>query len=275
MLLEPQAKINLGLHVVERRADGYHNIETAFYAIPLHDELEVKLLEGTDTPYSLQLSGQKVQGEAKDNLVVRTLEALRADFDIPPVDIWLHKRIPMGAGLGGGSSDAAAMACALRQLFDLPLSDENLEARMAKIGADCPFFVKAQPALATGIGDVLAPLDLSLRGWTLVLVKPAVSVPTKDAYAGITPRKPDTDLRTVLAKPVEQWRKLLRNDFEDSVFPQYPQIAAIKETLYDMGAVYAAMSGSGSAVFGLFRHKMAEAPNVFPDCYVFQSSYLQ
>lgn len=271
MLLNPIAKINIGLHVVERRADGYHNLETVFYPIPLQDNLELKPLRYSSAPWALQVAGHAVAGKAEENLVVRAFEALRADYPLPPTDIYLYKRIPMGAGLGGGSSDAAEMVKGLNQLYGLGLTETEMERRVARLGADCAFFVRGKAAYATGIGDILTPVSVQLKGWTLVLVKPADHVPTRDAYAGIVPHQPACDLREAVSQSVETWRETVRNDFEDVVFPKYPRIAAIKETLYTMGAAYASMSGSGSAVFGLFRHHVDEAQSVFSDCFVFQS----
>ena len=273
MLAQPIAKINIGLNVVERRADGYHNIETVFYPIPLNDNLEVKPLEHSAEPYLLQVVGQKIEGTPAQNLVVRVYESLKQEFSLPPLDIYLFKRIPSGAGLGGGSSDAAEMMKLLVQMFSLPLSESDMEKRLAKFGADCAFFVKARPSFATGIGDILTPISLSLKGYTLLLVKPADFVSTAAAYAGVTPKRPAADLREALARPPKEWRGVVVNDFEESVFPQFPRIAAIKQTLYDMGADYAAMSGSGSAVYGLFRSPLEQVnpKKIFSDCFVFQS----
>ncbi|MBR1732414.1 MAG: 4-(cytidine 5'-diphospho)-2-C-methyl-D-erythritol kinase [Alloprevotella sp.] len=276
MLTNPCAKINIGLHVTERRADGFHNIETVFYPIPLTDNLEVRELRNSAEPYLLQVAGNALEGSPADNLVVRALEELRPDFpQIPPLDIYLYKRIPAGAGLGGGSSDAAAMLCLLNEMLRLGMDNADMERRAARLGADCPFFIPGKPAYATGIGDELSPLPLSLHGWILVLVKPAESVSTAQAYAGITPRHHTLNLREAVGRPVEEWRNSVINDFEASVFPRYPRIAAIKETLYDMGAAYAAMSGSGSCVYGLFRHRQPNATDIFPDCFVHHAQLLR
>lgn len=275
MLLNPICKINLGLYVIERRADGYHNLETVFYPVPLQDNLELKPLTHSDEPWALQTAGNSIAGNAADNLVVKVFESLRQDFDLPPTDLYLFKRIPSGAGLGGGSSDAAETMKGLNEMYGLGLSAEEMERRVARLGADCAFFIKGKPAYATGIGDILTPAVVSLKGWHLVLVKPDDFVSTKDAYAGIRPHKPAHNLREALARPVETWRSSVYNDFEDVVFPKFPHIAAIKETLYDMGAVYASMSGSGSAVFGLFTHHIDEAESVFNDCFVYQCRLLK
>lgn len=275
MLSFPCAKINIGLYVVSKRPDGYHNLETVFYPIPLQDVLETKPLTMSNAPYALQTVGAPIAGNADDNLVVKVYRDLKAEFNLPALDIYLHKRIPMGAGLGGGSSDAAYMLKTLNADFELQLSDDEMERRIANYGADCAFFIREQPSFATGIGDELTPIDLSLKGFTLVLVKPSTFVSTREAYAGVVPQRPACDLREALAQPVESWRHTVSNDFERSVFLAHPEIAAIKTTLYDMGAVYAAMSGSGSTVFGLFRRPVEEAEMVFSDCFVFQKALLR
>ncbi len=282
MLLFPYAKINIGLYVTEKRPDGYHNLETCFYPIPLTDTLELKPTHDTNAPWHLQVIGTPLDGEARDNLVVRALENLRKDFpDIPPIDIHLSKRIPTGAGLGGGSSDAAATLCAINEMFDLGLSSKDLEQRAAKLGADCAFFIRGRAAIAEGIGDLLTPTELSLKGWELLLVKPDDFVSTAEAYKGIQPHpiiqgeRGRMPLRDALKQPVETWRENIVNDFEKSIFLSHPKIAAIKATLYDMGAIYAAMSGSGSAVFGLFRRRAKEAKEVFKDCFLYQAKLLK
>ena len=267
----PICKINLGLNVVRRRDDGYHDLETVFYPVPLHDNLSIVPLRLSDAPYALQTVGAPIAGDAESNLIVKVYRQLCEDYELPPLDIYLYKRIPMGAGLGGGSSDAAAMMRLLNDTFALGMTCEEMEHRVARLGADCAFFIQARPSFATGIGDQLTPIDLSLRGWTLVLVKPDTFVSTKEAYGGITPRQPEVALTEALLRPVEEWRAVVRNDFEESVFRAHPEIAAIKATLYDMGAAFALMSGSGSTVFALFRHHMDSLDEVFPDCFVYQA----
>lgn len=272
MVVFPCSKINLGLNVIERRPDGYHNIETVFYPIPLHDNLEVLTARNATQPYLLHKSGIDIEGRDEQNLVVRVLELLREDYQqIPPVEIWLHKRIPSGAGLGGGSSDAAAMMRLLNEQYSLGMEDDDIEYRLSRIGADCPFFYKAKPAFATGIGDELMPIAFDLAGYNLVLVKPDVHVSTKEAYSLVRPQRPEVSLLKAISEPIEYWKAVMRNDFEYSVFQHYPQIAAIKQTLYDMGAVYASMSGSGSSVYGLFHRSQPEAEEVFRDCFVYET----
>ena len=267
----PIAKINIGLYVTRRREDGYHDLETIFYPIPLHDNLSISPLKMSDAPYQLQTAGHKIEGNPDDNLIIKVYKQLAEEFDLPALDIYLYKRIPMGAGLGGGSSDAAAMIKLLNETFDLGLSTADMERRVARLGADCAFFVQGKPAFATGIGDVLTPIELSLSGMHLVLVKPDIFVSTKEAYGGIVPATPEHDLLEAIKTPITEWRHTVSNDFEKNVFCLHPEIAAIKQTLYDMGAVYASMSGSGSTVFGLFPHAVEEAERVFDDCFVWQS----
>lgn len=270
MLLLPDCKINIGLNVVARRPDGYHDLETVFYPLPLRDNLEIKVRKDAAEPYTLQLGGVPVEGDASNNLVVKVYSLLKTEFDLPPVDIFLYKNIPMGAGLGGGSSDAAYMMKGLNELFDLGLSVKDMQRRVATLGADCAFFVADRPAYATGIGDVLTPISLSLKGKYIVLVKPDVFISTKEAYAHVVPKKTDFPLIEAINQPMETWRHTIVNDFEASVFPHHPQLPAIKQTLYDMGAVYAAMSGSGSTLFGLFDRPVPEAKSVFASHFVYE-----
>ena len=266
MIVYPNAKINLGLNVVSSRPDGYHNIETVFYPIPLQDALEVT--EASEP--SFRVVGTQLDCPPEQNLVMRVVRMLETEFQIPPLDIYLYKHIPTGAGLGGGSADAAFMMRLLNERFELGLTDEDMEVRLAKLGADCPFFVRNSPVFATGIGDVMTHIDLELIGQNLVLVKPDIQVSTRDAYASITPRQPEMPLTEVVKRPIEEWQQLMVNDFEASVFPLYPEIAAIKDKLLDLGATYAAMSGSGSAVFGLFADSVDHIEEIFAGCFVRQ-----
>lgn len=254
MIVYPNAKINIGLNVVERRPDGYHNLETVFYPINLQDALEVKEIEGEapESGYQLKVMGTVLDGTPDDNLVVKAYKLLKAEFDLPPVSIGLYKHVPTGAGLGGGSADASFMIKMLNDRFHLSLTEEQMEAYCTRLGADCPFFIKNKPVFATGIGNVFHPLELSLKGKTLVLIKPDIFVSTKDAYAKVNPCRPEQSLPELLSQPIEAWKDSVVNDFEPSVFAKYPEIAAIKDKLYDLGAQYASMSGSGSSVFGIF-----------------------
>ena len=249
MKVFPNCKINIGLNIVERRSDGYHNLQTVFYPIPLHDEISTQLSE-TDV---LSIEGLCIEGAPEDNLVMKVLAILREKgFAIPPVNVTLHKKIPSGAGLGGGSSDAAFMMKALNEMFSLELTDEEMEALLAPLGADCPFFVKNQPVYAEGIGNIFTPICLDLKGWYLILVKPDDFVSTREAYSGVTPCVPEIPLEEALRRPVSQWNGLVINGFEESVFPLHPELAAVKESMYARGALYASLSGSGSSIFGIF-----------------------
>lgn len=255
MIVYPNAKVNIGLNVVEKRPDGYHNLETVFYPINLQDALDIKEIEEGSIPecgYRLRVMGTVLEGSPEDNLVVRALKLLKRDFDLPPVSISLYKHIPTGAGLGGGSSDAAFTLKTLNDRFKLGLTDERLEEYCASIGADCPFFIKNRPVFATGIGNIFHSIEMNLKYKQMVLVKPDIFVSTKDAYAKVTVRRPEKQLPELLAQPIETWKDTVVNDFEQSVFSKYPEIAAIKDKMYDLGAIYASMSGSGSSVFGIF-----------------------
>ena len=268
MITFPNAKINLGLNIVERRPDGYHNIETVFYPIPLTDVLEIVPAQGEP---SLTCYGNKVDCPAEKNLVMRAYRMMQQRYSLPPVEMHLYKHIPDGAGLGGGSSDAAHAVMMLNQMFDLQLPDGEMAAMAASLGADCPFFIYNRPMMATGIGDVLTPIDVALDGKTLLLVKPPVGVDTRTAYSRVTPHAPLQSLAATVAMPLAAWDGLLVNDFEVSVFAALPPLWLIKAALLDAGAAYAAMSGSGSTVFGIFeRDNLAEAAaDTFADCATF------
>lgn len=256
MQVYPNAKINIGLNVLEKRSDNFHNIETVFYPIGLKDKLlvsEFTVSYQLKSSYTFKETGILNIANPEQNLVIRALRLLQEDFDIEPVDIELTKHIPSGAGLGGGSSDAAFMLKALNELFQLKISTEGLEKYAAKLGADCAFFIRNKPILATGIGNVFQPINLDLSGYYLVLVKPDIFVYTAEAYASIQPKYPEIPLNEHIKEPIETWKDLIINDFELPVFAKYPLIKEIKEHLYDLGAVYAAMSGSGSSVYGLFK----------------------
>lgn len=268
-LLLPNCKINIGLNIVGKRPDGYHNLETVFYPIGLRDNLEFKVLTDTDEPYRLIGGGVPVAGDAAENLIVKVYLSLKEEFDLPPLELTLYKHIPTGAGLGGGSSDAAFMMKGLNEAFDLGLSCDEMERRLSDFGADCAFFVRNRPAYATGIGNELSPITLSLKGKHIVMVKPEVLISTKEAYAHVVPKPAEYPLLQMVMQPIEQWRDRIVNNFEESIFPAHPELAAIKQTLYDMGACYAAMSGSGSTLFGLFDRPVPEAKTVFAKYFVF------
>lgn len=268
MITFPNAKINLGLNIVEKRADGYHNLETIFYPIKLQDALEVKRLEESELPYRLHTSGTLIEGEAENNLVIKAYNLLKAErYEMAPIDIHLFKHIPTGAGLGGGSADGAFMIKLLNEKFKLGISEEKMEEYAARLGADCAFFIKNKPVFASGIGNVFEPIDLSLKGYYLVLVKPDIFVSTRDAFACIKPQQPEVSLKEIIGRPIEAWKDCMKNDFEYSVFQKHPEIAAIKDKLYDLGAIYAAMSGSGSAVYGIFKEAIDNVDEKFGECF--------
>lgn len=275
MLLLPNCKINIGLNIVSKRSDGYHNLETVFFPIPLRDNLEFKEIENEDVPYRLVLGGVPIEGKPEDNLIVKVYLDMKAEFNLPALELSLYKNIPMGAGLGGGSSDAAAMMKGLNEAYNLQLSAEDMEKRLAKFGADCPFFVRNKPAYATGIGDELTNCNVSLKDKFIVLVKPDVFVSTKEAYAHVTPKLPAIPLAEAIKLPIETWKEQIVNDFEQSVFPFHPELPAIKQTLYDMGAVYASMSGSGSTMYGIFNRPTPEANEVFDKCFVYTKKLIE
>jgi len=268
MITYPNAKINLGLNIVEKRSDGYHNLETVFYPIHLQDALEVTKLENEEGEYKLKVSGVPIEGNPESNLVIKAYRLLKKDFpDMPPINIHMYKHIPTGAGLGGGSADAAFMIKLLNEKFNLNLSIGKMEEYAATLGADCAFFIQNKPVFASGIGNIFEDINLSLKGYYIVLVKPDIFVSTKDAFANISPMLPAQSLKEIVCMPIETWRASMKNDFEGSVFQKFPEIAAIKDKLYDMGALYASMSGSGSSVYGIFREQVEFVDEVFSGCF--------
>ena len=303
MIAFPNAKINIGLNVVAKREDGYHDIETVFYPVLLQDALEISLMRPLDPallrkrleagllvqpddvflPYhrlfrkkedipccSLEMTGNEFPFSAADNLVVKAYLLLQKDFDLPSIDIKLHKHIPSSAGLGGGSSDCAFMITLLNRRFNLRMRESMMERYAARLGSDCAFFVSNTPSLATGRGEILNPINLSLKGYTILLVKPDVAVKTAEAYAGVTPHKPSVSLAEAVMRPVGEWKECVFNDFEPSVFKKYPLLADIKQKLYDLGAEYAAMTGSGSTIYGLFRQPLDNPTDLFPGMFTCQ-----
>ena len=273
----PCAKINLGLNITEKRADGYHNLETVFFPIPICDALEIKTMDErfpSNVACDLKVTGNNVCCNENDNLIVKAYNMIAADFDIPRVHAHLYKNIPSEAGLGGGSSDAAYMIRLLDQRFRINIGNAEMEKYAARLGADCPFFITAEPSYAEGIGEILSPVNItdnSLEGYSLVVVKPQIAVSTKEAFSNITPRKPLMCCREIVAQPIETWKDALCNDFEESVFGIYPKLNDIKIRIYTLGAAYAQMSGSGSSLFGIFKSDVDEQSikNEFADCRTF------
>ncbi|MBO5720331.1 MAG: 4-(cytidine 5'-diphospho)-2-C-methyl-D-erythritol kinase [Bacteroidales bacterium] len=255
MIVFPNAKINLGLNIVSKRDDGYHNIESVFYPIPIYDILEV--IPSSDDINSFKLEVIGLPDDGKPNLVEKAYRALLSRYKIPSVDVILKKGIPFAAGLGGGSSDAAYMLKLLSEMFIKDIDPCELHQIGSTIGADVPFFIKNRTVFAEGIGTEFTEIDLSLKDYFIVLIKPDIAISTAEAYSGVVPTKPKHNLREVIKLPVCQWKGLVKNDFEDSLFPKYPRLNSIKESLYQAGAEYASMSGSGSSIFGIFK----EMPN--------------
>lgn len=248
MITFPNAKINLGLQVLNRRPDGYHNLETVFYPVKINDLLEV--VESEKLKFTS--SGLAIPGNLDENLCVKAYELMRTDHNLPPVHIHLHKNIPIGAGLGGGSSDAAFLIKLLNEKFHLHLTDEKMVGYARQLGADCAFFIANKPALAKGIGDELIFVDVDLSEYFLVVVMPDDHVSTAEAYGNVVPKLASKTLSDILSLKTDRWKSDLSNDFEKSVFPHHPKISSVKSALYEAGALYAVMSGSGAAVLGIF-----------------------
>ncbi len=252
MLTFPNAKLNLGLYVTARRPDGFHTLESVFVPLPWTDALEM-LPATAGAATSLTLTGRPIPGDPATNLCVRAYELLQADFPaLPSVQLYLHKIVPIGAGLGGGSADAAFALKAANDLFSLNLSSETLEAYARRLGSDCAFFIRNQPVLAIEKGDVFEEIELNLKGVACVVVYPNLHISTAEAYARITPQPPQHPLREALAQPMRTWRSTVSNDFETALTPGHPVLGEVKKQLYDAGATYASLSGSGSAVYGLW-----------------------
>lgn len=274
MITFPCCKINLGLNVVAKRADGFHDIETVFYPIPLCDALEIKKMDErfpSKYPCDLKVTGLDIECDERNNIITKAYDLIAKDFCLPRIHAHLYKNIPSQAGLGGGSADAAFMIRLLDERFRLNMGNAEMERYAALLGSDCAFFITAEPAFATGKGEILSPADApsgNLDNYYICIVKPNVAVSTAEAYADITPRHPEKCCRDIVRQPIETWRTELTNDFEKPVFKKHPVLADIKAKLYDAGAVYAQMSGSGSALFGIFRDKPAGLQKAFPDCFV-------
>ncbi|MGI9544507.1 MAG: 4-(cytidine 5'-diphospho)-2-C-methyl-D-erythritol kinase [Cyclobacteriaceae bacterium] len=248
MLSFPNAKINLGLHITAKRPDGFHDLETCLYPVGWCDILEV--IQGKEVDFTY--SGLPIEGDPKDNLCFKAYELLQSDCDLPPIQLQLHKGIPLGAGLGGGSADAASTLLTLNKKFSLNLDHVVLKKYAAQLGSDCPFFIDNTPSFATGKGDTLEPANVDLTGNHVVIVNPGLHISTAQAYSNVTPRKPSASLREILDRPLGSWKETLVNDFEENIFRDYPEIKQIKKQLYDQGAFYSSMSGSGASVYGLF-----------------------
>ena len=278
MITFPIAKINLGLNIVEKRTDGYHNLQTVFYPVPVTDALEVvPMADGfpSDTDCDIKVTNIQIDGDEQRNLVVRAYQLIKADFPtLPRLHVHLWKGIPTQAGLGGGSSDCAYMIRLLNEHFELRLTQGQMQEYAVKLGADCAFFIASRPCYAEGIGERLTPVDVNLKGWYIGIVTPHIPVSTKEAFSLIHPHYPAVNCRETVMQPVESWRSNLVNDFEESVFALHHELRIIKDKLYSLGAVYAAMSGSGSSLFGLFRNSPDMLKDEFPDMFTHYSALL-
>lgn len=271
MIVFPNCKINLGLRILRKRTDGYHDLETVFYPIPLFDALEIveykDPVRSSSMPFTL--SGLEVEGDPMSNICAKAYRLLKRDFpQLPHIHMHLHKVIPSGAGLGGGSADAAFTLLLLNRLFQLSLSEKDLIGYAAELGSDCPFFIINKPCVATGRGELLEPVKLDLAGYDIVLVNPGIHVNTGDAFRNLIPAKAPVSVRDIIRQPLERWKDELVNDFEKVIFRKHREIVEIKDTLYRLGALYASMSGSGSTVFGIFPSGNVPALHFPPDYFV-------
>jgi 4-diphosphocytidyl-2-C-methyl-D-erythritol kinase len=262
MICFPNAKINLGLNVVEKRADGFHNIETVFFPVQWQDVLEI--LPSND--YELEIKGLEIEGDIESNLITKVYRVIESKYDIKPVKVILLKNIPMGGGLGGGSADAAFMIRALNDYFQLNISEDDLEEMLRPLGSDCAFFVRNKPVYAYGKGDQFESVDVDLSNYKIAVVNPKIHVGTAEAYGGLSPKFPEMNIREVLKMPIEKWKDHLYNDFESTIFKAHQEIKDLKDKLYELGAVYACMSGSGASVFGIFeKDKELDLKKAFPN----------
>jgi 4-diphosphocytidyl-2-C-methyl-D-erythritol kinase len=255
MIYFSPAKINIGLQILNKRTDGYHNIQSVMHPVGLCDILEINILPTADKGFLFSQSGIRFEGDQEDNLCLQAMELFRKETQIPPVQMHLHKQIPVGAGLGGGSSNASTTLLGLNALADNPLTVKQLGELAAILGSDCPFFLDPQSMLMEGRGEILSPLFLSMEEIYLVLLFPEIHVSTQDAYAGVIPAIPPLQLKELIKEPLSRWEELIENDFEKSVFKRYPQLVSLKRELYSSGASYASLSGSGSSLYGLFKER--------------------
>lgn len=265
MVVFPNCKINLGLHVVRKREDGYHDLETIFYPLPLRDVLEVVKRETANgkpeeqfRPVTLHMSGLPVQGKPEDNLCIKAYELLKKDFpQLGDIHMFLHKVIPMGAGLGGGSADGAFALQLLNDKFQLNIAHEKLLDYSLQLGSDCPFFIINKPCFASGRGELLQGIQLDLSSYSFLVVHPGIHINTGWAFSQLTPAPPPQSLQNSIQQPVNSWRAVLKNDFEAPVCKQYPELQTIKDKLYEAGALYVSMTGSGSCFYGIFQKEQA------------------
>ena len=249
MILFPNSKINIGLHIIRKRSDGYHDLESLFYPIPLKDVIEIF----PSNHFQLKISGLTIPGDERHNLCVRAYQLLKKVFpEIPSVSIYLHKNIPLGSGLGGGSSDGAFMLTLLNDAFQLNLSAEQLLEYATQLGSDCPFFILNKPSFVRGRGELLEPFPVNLSDYSIALINPGIHINTEWAFSKVKPHQPKKSLKEIIKQPLTSWPSELVNDFEEPVFKEYPALKNIKQELYDSGALYASMTGSGSSLYGIF-----------------------
>ncbi len=251
MIFFPGCKINIGLNVINKRADGYHNLESIFFPLLLSDVLEI--IESDH--FSIQTTGLPIEGDHSDNLIVKAYYLLQDIYQLPPVKIHLHKHVPMGAGLGGGSADGTATLLGLNNMFDLKIPTQELERLADQLGSDCSFFVKNKPSFVQGKGEIHSEITLDLSSYYLQLIHPDIHISTKEAFSGIGFSSATNSLVNKIQAPIESWKENISNDFENTIFPNHPEIAEIKAKLYQNGAIYASMTGTGSSVYGIFNHK--------------------
>lgn len=255
MIYFSPAKINIGLQILNKRTDGYHNLQSVMHPVGLCDILEINALPSADQTFLFNQSGIRFEGDQRDNLCIQALELFRKETQLPPIQMHLHKQIPVGAGLGGGSSNASTTLLGLNALADNPLTIKQLAELAAILGSDCPFFLDPQTMLMEGRGEILTPLFLSMEKICLVLLFPEIHVSTQDAYSGVNPALSPLQLKALIKTPLSRWKENIENDFETSVFSTYPELGSIKNELYKSGAIYASLSGSGSSLYGLFKEK--------------------
>lgn len=273
MIQKPCAKINLGLNVVSKRPDGYHNLETVFYPVNIKDEICIETITDDIKPLyecSLKIKGINIEGDLQQNLIVKAYNLIKKRYkNVPSVNVTLTKNIPTQAGMGGGSADCAFTIHMLNEMFDLKMSMHEMQDIAVKLGADCPFFINPTPSFATGIGEILSPIEINLNQYKIAIVKPPVMISTKEAFANITPKQPAKCCRDIVTQPIETWKAELVNDFELSISKTHPEIIEIKNKLYELGAIYASMTGSGSALFGIFDKEIHKISSIFNNCFTY------
>lgn len=253
MILFANAKINIGLQIIAKRTDGYHQMSSIFYPLPIYDIIELLAIEEIEP--TLNLRGDRVPGHMRDNLCIKAYYLLQKEYGIPTVSIDLIKQIPIGAGLGGGSADASFVLKGLNELFQLGLDYKQMQRYAAQLGADCPFFIENIPVLATGIGTDFKNTEIQLEHYFIAVIMPEFHISTAQAYSMVKPQPPDVNLEEAIRLPIQEWKYHIRNDFEEGIFDMYPILKEIKEALYLRGAIYASMSGSGAAIYGIFWQK--------------------